>query len=799
MAHDRALLDLGGAVKLLNMSVTDFGQKNVLNGDINETSGVGQVSAELGTEIHREIQDRRSREIADYSREVQVAGQLPSSTEASIKISGRIDGMWSDGDEVIIEEIKSTLNVRRLSVLLQDDLEHSYILQVKIYGWLLWKQRGVIPKLQLLLVTAGSREEKILPIDFNPVEFSQWIEQRKAFLLELWLEVTKFKKQRKRLAKSLEFPFSKKRRGQSDLMRDVANACKKKSQFLAQAPTGLGKTAAVMFPMLKSALRRADKLFYVTPKNSQLHEAEKFLNSVSARDGGPLGLILTAKPKICMQAEVKCTPEACPYAKGHYNKVNNHGLLQRLRNERVINGDTLRAYATQHEVCPYELGRQVMPWVDVVAGDYHYALSPQASLRESAKLPLAQEPKPLLAIDEAHNLSERAIDWYSHRVSGIPDDVLSLAPKKIKKSMSRLNQWLQAAMTRGLSGAVIKTLNREDLVSQVNSWTAEMPLILENAEENSDVQRLVNEWFSWLAMSELCQRPEELFFATRSPCGQALDLHCANAGPLLREALSKFHAIVAFSATLKPFSFHQDMNGFDESRVVTKEYPSPFPIRNRRIIAIPQVSTAWRDRPRSLPRIVDVIERIIALRQGNYMAFFPSFDMLKQALPLIEAEGFHVIEQPPAASVAWVRDLLKRLRKSRGILVLAVQGGVLSEGIDLPGEQLIGAFIVGPALSMVTPEREERRKLLGTGVDDGFAKAYSYPAMARSIQSAGRVIRSPEDRGIIIMMDPRFLKEPYLDALPSDWLGDKGSTDSLLSQSILSDLTAFWADEKNPT
>jgi DNA excision repair protein ERCC-2 len=189
-----------------------------------------------------------------------------------------------------------------------------------------------------------------------------------------------------------------------------------------------------------------------------------------------------------------------------------------------------------------------------------------------------------------------------------------------------------------------------------------------------------------------------------------------------------------------------------------------------------------------------VIERVIALRRGNYMAFFPSFELLRQALPLVKAEGFEVIEQPPSASAAWVQSTLKTLRRKRGILLMAVQGGVLSEGVDLPGDQLIGAFIIGPALSMVTPEREERRKLLGANGEDGFARAYGYPAMAKSIQSAGRVIRSSKDRGVIIMMDPRFLKQPYMDALPADWLDEDKSIANLISTSILSDIQQFWSN-----
>ncbi len=794
VAHDDSLLDLGEIVAKLKIAVTDFAQKNQLSGDIDESQATGQVSPELGMEIHREIQDRRASEFLDYQREHQVKGCLTTSRDLEIDLSGRIDGMWSEGDSLLVEDVKSTLNLRKLRRNLLEDPEHDYILQVKTYGWLLWKQRGIVPRLRLLLVSAGSREEEVFPVEFDPEKFSEWVELRQEFLEKLWVEVRQFKMRRKEMVKDLKFPFARKRSGQSELIKEVESACKSKLQLIIQAPTGLGKTAGVLFPLLKSGLRRGDKVFYVTPKNSQLREAEKFLKSVSADGSGPLGLVLTAKPKICMNTEVRCTPDACPFAKGHYDKVNEHRLIDALRHEPMITGDLLRDYAARYQVCPYELSRLLLPWVDLVAGDYHYALSPQANLREIAKLPLVDDPKPLLAIDEAHNLAERALDWYSHPVGPVPDAVLAISPKKLRRRMAKANEWLLSCLSGAPAGSVLRTLDRKALIEVVNLWSAEMPLVLESATGDDDIKPIIENWFSWLSLSELCQCPDELFFATRSQDGLGLTLHCVNAGPLMRETLSKYHSIVAFSATMKPFSYHQTMVGFTEDRTITKEFTSPFPREHRKIIAIPQISTAWRDRPRSLNRIVEVVERVIAMKRGNYIAFFPSFELLRQALPLVSAEGFEVIEQPAGASISWVQDVLRKLRKRRNILLFAVQGGVLSEGIDLPGDQLIGAFIIGPALSMITTEREERRKRLSADGTDGYALTYGYPAMAKSIQSAGRVIRSSKDRGLIILMDPRFLKPPYSDAIPSDWIGEGGSAETLISRSILSDIASFWSE-----
>lgn len=781
----------------IKLAITDFAEKNIQTGHIDERASMSAVAVELGAEIHRSVQRQRHEEMSSYVSESGVEEVIPVTPEIRVMISGRIDGMWQDEDGFVIEEIKSTLKMGKLIAQMLDDHEHPYILQVKLYSWIIWKQRGTLPKAQILVIAAGSRETRVFPVEFDPEEFSQWVQTRSQWIVQLWSECQVHKAERKDLAKKLKFPFAKKREGQITLLEDVTETCKNKSQMLAQAPTGIGKTAAVMFPMLKAAMRTGDKLFYVTPKNSQLREAEKFLARLTRRGYAVKGIIVTAKPKICMQEVVHCTPEACPFAKNHYDKVNENQLIEKLKNEPIINQKVLRSYAEKYVVCPYELGRQVMPWLDLVAGDYHYALAPQGSLRDVAALPLTKDPKPLLAIDEAHNLSERALDWYTAQVIPIPDDAIRNAPRKLKNHLKKLNLWL--ASQRSLAPKarpIVPALDRESLENLMEKWSGQMTIILETLEGPTESDPLVSAWFSWLNFFDLTKLPTELSFAMANHETHAITLHCANAGPLMRETLAKYKAVVGFSATLKPFAYHRTMCGFNPDQLVTREYQSPFPSKNRCIIAIPQVSTAWRDRPRSIPKIAEVIDRITSIKSGNYVAFFPSFELLRQTKPLIKSPGLEILEQPSQGGQSWVKEIITTLKHRRGILLLAVQGGMMSEGVDLPGDALIGAFVIGPAIPMITPEREERRRILGASGLDGFAQAYIYPAMARSVQSAGRVLRTPSDRGVIILLDQRFLQAPYTEALPKDWLTEKESPKDLASQTILRDITQFWGNQE---
>ncbi|MCX6124048.1 MAG: hypothetical protein NTV34_04770 [Proteobacteria bacterium] len=787
---------------ILKLSVTDFAQKSFLTGDIDQGSALAQVDADLGAEIHRKIQKRRAKENLRYQSESSLKYFFEASMDLQIEVSGRIDGMWTKEDGgIVLEEIKSTYNIKKLVRNLDLDPHHPYLNQLRLYVWIAMKSLDSYIDPHLLIVGAGSGSELVYPVTFDYDEMNIWIQKKLNWIEKMWKTVEEFKSGQRKRGSFLKFPFAKQRPGQASLTRDVSEACTLNRSLLAQAPTGLGKTAAVIVPVLTAAMLRGEKLFHVTPKNTQLREAEKLFKKLQ-ENGSPLkAMIVTAKAKICMQDEPICNPDICRFARGHYDKVNEHNLIDILKETALINQTVLQDCANRFEVCPYELGRQLMPWVDALAGDYHYVLSPHANFRETSSLPFEKEPKPLLTIDEAHNLGERAIEWYTAQVGLIPEIVIQAAPRALQSRLREVNNWLQKHLellpVRSSSGAKkIRTIDRLELSHAVSFWSSGMPKLLETLTEPTEMNPIVTHWFAWLEFLAMSTLPEQLFFAMGDTSHKTITFHCANAGPLLKEKLQEYSTVIAFSATLKPFEFHARMCGFDESTTTNREYSSPFPAKNRCIIAIPQVSTAFKDRAKSIPRIADVINRVTKIRRGNYIAFFPSFELLRQTLPFIQNEELEIFEQPGRASAVWTKGMLNTLKRRRNVLLLAVQGGVLSEGVDLPGERLIGAFVVGPALPMITPEREERRRLLGHLYGDGFSFAYINPAVARSVQAAGRVVRTRKDRGIIVLIDPRFLEPKYAQALPHDWLVEGSMPRSLVSQSILKDIADFWKNEK---
>ena len=288
---------------------------------------------------------------------------------------------------------------------------------------------------------------------------------------------------------------------------------------------------------------------------------------------------------------------------------------------------------------------------------------------------------------------------------------------------------------------------------------------------------------------------EFIFTRTPEPNGALLRVTCCDASKKLTERYEEFANVVAFSATLKPFPFHLQTLGMDPLTTFTAEFKSPFPKENRKILIIPQISTKMRDRERNYAKVKDTIEKVVAIKPGNYFVFFPSFEFLNRVVALVNLPDFRVLRQERDMRRKQIQEYIEALRDPAvPTIIFAVQGGVFSEGVDYPGKMLIGAMIVGPALPVFDFERELLRQYFEEKGGSGFDYAYTFPAMTRVVQSAGRVIRSPEDKGLIVLMDRRFLSENYVKAMPSDWT-DHG-TEAMVSKQILQDVEDFWREHE---
>lgn len=309
------------------------------------------------------------------------------------------------------------------------------------------------------------------------------------------------------------------------------------------------------------------------------------------------------------------------------------------------------------------------------------------------------------------------------------------------------------------------------------------------------IMKLSFYWSEFTNALEYVSGSRAEFFTTFHPFPPTVKITCCDASQMLKSGYLEYQNTVGFSATLKPFDYYSQLMGLKGDRLLNAEFVSPFKKENRKLLIIPQISSKYSERARNYPRIAETIRKIASLRKGNYFAFFPSFDFMEKTLSeLVMPEGFTVLKQERGMRNDAVLELLELLRTpNRAHIVFAVQGGVFSEGIDYPGDMAIGAFVVGPPLPQFDLEREKKREYYEESYKAGFDYAYTFPAMAKAVQAAGRVIRSETDRGLIVLMDDRFMQTSYAKSMPQDWF--ETSPRELISEKILADVSAFWKSE----
>lgn len=793
-------------MKKIFMGVQEFAVPSPLTGSIEANSGMGPNSLQKGIELHQQIQRKRQEEYPDYLAEVRIAHEFQFE-DFSFEIEGRIDGMIP-GDEPWIEEIKSSFNVHELRKMIQERWDtHPYILQLQTYGYMHWRETGEEPKLSLHLVSSRNGESYDWEVNFNPVAYEKWLDRRMKELVQDARRAEKRTERRKKLAETFPFPFAKPRGGQEELIATISDGLLQKKPMMIQAPTGLGKTVGVLFPTLKDALSRGQKVIYVTPKNSQQLVAEEAIEKFQEKGCQVKSLTLTAKSKLCMKAEPLCNPEYCEYAKDYYDKVFKHDLKAQLQKKKKISARVMKNMAEKYQVCPFELQLEAIDEMDTVICDYNYVFANRSALGRLPHVRFEEEGKPNLVIDEAHNLPARTMGYYSPILSGLAlekmrKDLEGLQKKFAREAEELLDSALELIMDLAPENKKKEKIDPaiEPFLELRESLRGFLSRYLDSDVEikpRDPVLKLVFYWSEFTEILEQIQdgdRPQ--FFISWWPEGNtgAIKITCCDASLLIKPRYKNYENVVAFSATLKPFDYYSKLSGLQSEDLITSEFQSPFDHSRRKILIIPQISTKYAQRETSARKIADTIHRVTSLRKGNYLALFPSFEFMERTVrELAPPTGMRLIVQPRFMKNEDVENVLDILRTGTVPTILfAVQGGHFSEGVDYPGDMLIGAFVVGPPLPTFDFEREEVRAYFEKNYQKGFDYAYTYPAMARAVQSAGRVIRSEKDKGIIILMDDRFLEKSYSQSMPLDWFRE--TPRELVSGSILKDLSEFWSE-----
>lgn len=792
------------AADTVNIAIGEFALPVPRTGSLEAHSGSGRSAAD-GQQIHLRVQRKRAQADPLYEAEVPVTRSFERGGFRFL-INGRMDGIFRH-ELPAIEEIKTCFQVGELRRRLAGPpLAHPYTLQLLTYGYFYWLEHGLLPRLTLHLVSSRNGHSEDLELVLDPDCYRQWLELR---LDELVLEAGQARKRaarRRKIAADFAFPFPNPRPGQIELMGEISQFMASGRPMLIQAPTGLGKTVGVLHPVLGEALSRGQKVVYVTPKNSQHAVAEEAVERFRASGARLRSLSITAKGKICLLDEPICLPQQCEYALDYYGKFARHRLGEQLAKKRRLTARVFRELAQRYRLCPFELQIDSVPLSDVIVCDYNYVFAPRSALGRATEMAVDRQGKPNLVIDEAHNLPARAMEYYSPRLSGsvlegMRGELGSVSAHFRREALELLDAaLLTVAACQGGHGSAPARIDPplDPFLELDGRLRAFLSRYLESDSEirsQDPVMRLAFYWSEFAQTLELAARAEKgEFFVTcqPQPSGGSVKITCCDASALIEGCYLDYRQVVGFSATLKPFDYYARLSGLNPDRVLTAEFHSPFPAKRRKLLIIPQISTRYAHRERNYPKVAEALQRIVALHPGNYLAFFPSFEFLERVALLFRAPpGFVVLKQLRRMQPSGTGEILERLRSREApILVFAVQGGTFSEGVDYAGEMAIGAFVIGPPLPGFDLEREQMKAYYQRRYGAGVEYAYTIPAMAKAIQSAGRVIRSEEDRGVIVLMDDRFLDTSYSRTMPSDWFETDAS--ELISGSILKDVQEFW-------
>lgn len=798
--------------KRIAIPLTEFAVPAPRRGSIDAYSGFGR-SQQMGIELHQRVQALRTKSHPNYRAEVSTSHDFVLD-DYIFEISGRIDGIFDITEsqtETKIEEIKSSFNIFELSKRIRESgIDHPYCLQLLTYGYIHWLQTQKKPILTLHLISSRNFESMDMDIELDIVKYEAWMNRR---LHELVAEVKlaeKRVKRRMQASENFQFPFTQPRAGQVELIQTIEDGMKDNQPMLLQAPTGLGKTVGVLYPTLQEALARGQKVIYLTPKNSQHAVAEEAIEKLQDNGANIKGMTLTAKSKMCFKNEPLCNPDYCEFAKDHYTKVAENKILEKLAKKKRLSSKTFKDIGEEFQVCPFELQLDAAQDMDTVICDYNYVFAPRSAFGRLASSGLISKGKPNLVIDEAHNLPSRAMDYYSPSLS-----VATLEKMRADLHLIPLSYRRQVDDMFDECIDVVKSCAPKNITTATKIHAPSDDFLVQDAELrtflsgylNSEVDiqpgdpvmRLCFYWSEFTAALQYVSGDHPEFFTTYHPSPACIKITCCDASNMLKDYYKEYAQVVGFSATLKPFSYYSQMSGLNVENLKTAEFVSPFPKSNRKLLIIPQISSKYSERVHNYPKIADAIHKIVKLKKGNYIAFFPSFDFMERVSALFEPPpGFQVLRQARYMKRDEIDETLELLKEPGSAYVMfAVQGGVFSEGVDYAGEMIIGAFVVGPPLPNFDLERESMRGYYEEQYQAGFDFAYVYPAMAKAIQSAGRVIRSENDKGIIILMDNRFIQPSFAKSMPQDWF--EVNPREAVSDKILNDISEFWDSVKGTT
>lgn len=725
-----------------------------------------------GARIHRKLQKQAGE---GYQAEVYLK-QTYTVAEVDYLIDGRADGIFTDENGVVtVDEIKTVTTPLHQ---IEENFKPVHWAQGQVYAAIYAAQNG-LESIAVQLTYYQVEEEQIRRFTRS---FTQ--QQLEEFVVDLLQQYAPWAKRanqwasaRNQSLQALTFPFSEYRTGQRALAAAAYRTFRDGGRLLCQAPTGIGKTMSTLFPALKAMGEgHGERTFYLTARTTTRQAAESALELLRSHKSNLVlkSISLTAKDSICLLEQRECTPEACPYANGYYDRIRD-ALWQALDTD-CFTKDSLQQLAKQYTVCPFELGLDLSLWCDVIVGDYNYLFDPVVSLKRFFE----SGGDYLFLVDEAHNLPDRAREMHSAALS-------KQQVYQVKKALGNGKSRLKAALTK-LNNAFIEfrhqceqtpahTFFEQSACSSFNrlvaNCTTPLEEWLEEHREGELHQTVLTLYFDLRSYLRVSERYDEHFITQISAFGSEVIVSqlCLDPSEFLDQNFASGRGSVVFSATLSPMNYYRDVLGCQTAQCAA--LPSPFSPSHLGLFCAGTVSTRYKDRAQSVPLVAQYLYGMCQGRTGNYMAFFPSYSYLQQVQEYFcqQYPQLDTYVQTPGMTEEEKHSFLERFTDcpTHTMLCFGVMGGIFGEGIDLAGNRLIGTAIVGVGLPQINPRQEVLREYFDRQLGNGFAYAYQYPGFNKVLQAAGRVIRTATDRGVVLLIDDRFTHQNYQNLFPNHW------------------------------
>ena len=805
---------------VIRISVRNLVEFILRTGDIDNRHSAGSDNAmQEGSRIHRMIQRKMG---SNYQAEVSLKVLCPFE-KYEISVEGRADGILSELnaedmqqmtliDMVTVDEIKGTY--KELRKIKEENPLH--LAQAKCYAYMYALQKNLsFMRVRITYCNIETEEIKYFHKEYSFVELRSWFED----LMEQYAKWADYqfswKEKRQNSIEKLVFPFEY-REGQRDLVKYVYQTIYHERKLFAVAPTGVGKTISTIFPSIQAMGKgMGDKLFYLTAKTITRTVADDTFELLRKQGLQWKSVILTAKDKICPMEESECNPVACPYAKGHFDRVND-AIYELLTTEDRYTREKIEEYAMKHEVCPFEMGLDMSLFADGIVCDYNYVFDPHAYLRRF--FADGVEGNYLFLIDEAHNLLDRGRDMYSAVLC--KEDFLELKRKvkeydaKMEKQLEKCNKEMLALKRECESFKVVELI--APLVMAANRLYTTMEEFLQDREESAIRPDVLDFYFKLSHFLDIYERVDENYVTYTELLQNGnfiLKLFCVNPAVNLKECMGKARSTILFSATLLPIQYYKELLGGEQTDYEVYIQSMFNPDKRGLFIGNDVTSKYTRRSQDEYKKIAGYIHEIVKSRHGNYMIFFPSHMFLRNVYDAYEMYYLNDAEeecilQTDGMNERAREEFLNRfsgnescdiqemiqmdieMEEEKSLLGFCVMGGIFSEGIDLTEDKLIGVMIVGTGLPQVCNEREVVKNYFDEMGENGFDYAYKFPGMNKVLQAAGRVIRTVNDIGIVTLLDERFLTSSYQRIFPREWQ----EYQIVNQESIAKRVEKFWND-----